>query len=100
MTDRTLRFRFYPNPTGDIGRDRNAYTLQLACLPFTLTIGFFEILDLIAGEPAALPQLSISVLGLIAASVLNRAGRSLWAARLVVLSIMLTAFWLVVDARD
>jgi PAS domain S-box-containing protein len=100
MTDRTLSFWLYPKPTGDIGRDRNAYTLQLACLLFTLTFGFFEILDLIAGEIADLPQLSISVVGLIAAAVLNRFGRSLWAARLAVLSMMLTAIWLVVDAQD
>src|SRR5215467_8950018 len=100
MTGRTPLFWVYPKPTGDTGRDRNAYTLQLACLLCTLTFGFFEILDLIAGEIADLPQLSISVVGLIAAAVLNRAGRSLWAARLAVLSMMLTAIWLVVDAKD
>jgi PAS domain S-box-containing protein len=100
MTDRTLSFWLYPKPTGDIGRDRNAYTLQLACLLFTLTFGFFEILDLIAGEAADLPQLSVSMVGLIAAVIFNRSGRSLWAARIAVLSMMLTAIWLVVDAKD
>jgi PAS domain S-box-containing protein len=100
MSDRILYFWLYPKPTGDIGRDRNAHTLQLACFLFTLTFGFFEILDLIAGERAELPQLSISVVGLIVAAVLNRAGRSLWAARLAVVSMMLTTIWLVVDAKD
>ena len=100
MFDHESSSWFYPDRTGDVGRDRNARTLQFACLFYVLTFGIFESLDMIAGETAEMPQLSVAVAGLIAAAVINRTGRSTWGARIAVLSITLMATWLVVEAKD
>jgi PAS domain S-box-containing protein len=100
MSDRESPPRFNPKPTGNLGRDRNARTLQFACLLFAFTIGAVAVLNTIAGEPTGYPILSLSAAGLVAAIVINRAGRCEVAARVAILSILLTAILLIVDARD
>jgi two-component system, cell cycle sensor histidine kinase and response regulator CckA len=100
MPERTWSSTLYPKGTGDVGRDRNARTLQFACFLFVVTIGMIAALDTITRETAELPMLVTVVAGLLAAAVMNRAGKSTWAARIAILSIMLTAILLVVDARD
>jgi hypothetical protein len=48
MLDRKLQSWFYPEPTGDVGRDRNARTLQITCLLFAFAIALVAVLDTIA----------------------------------------------------
>jgi PAS domain S-box-containing protein len=91
---------FYPKPTGDPGRDRNARTLQFACLLFALAIGLIAVLDLINQEREALPILELAVAGFVAAGVMNHAGRSAWAARMVLIAFLLATILLVFEARD
>ena len=57
MLGRTVSSWFYPKPTGDPGRDRNARIIQFACLLFALTVGSIAVLDLIEREPTELPVL-------------------------------------------
>ena len=40
---------FYPKPTGDVGRDRNARTLHFSCLLFAFALGAIAVVDMIAG---------------------------------------------------
>ena len=40
MLDRKLQFWFYPEPTGDVGRDRNARTLQFTCLLYAFAFAW------------------------------------------------------------
>jgi hypothetical protein len=44
---------FYPKPTGDPGRDRNARTVQFACLLLAFAVSAVAILNVISGEPSA-----------------------------------------------
>jgi PAS domain S-box-containing protein len=97
---RTLSFWLLPKPTGDPGRDRNALTLQLACLLFALAVGLVAALDLIEREPTELPLLGMAMVGLVAAAVMNRVERWKWAGWTAFLSVLLTAIMLVVEARD
>jgi len=99
MSDRKSKSWIYPKPTGDVGRDRNARTLQFSCLLFALVIGAVAVVDKVAGERVPLPILAMAV-GLAAAAALNRAGRSLWAARISILAMLLGATLLVFEARD
>jgi hypothetical protein len=62
MSGRTLSFGFYPKATGDPGRDRNARTLQFACLLFAVAIGIAVALDVISREPVP-TQMASAVLG-------------------------------------
>ena len=89
----------YPKPTGDPGRDRNARTLQFSCLLFASALGAVTVLDTISSEQIPLPIL-VSVLGLVGASAINRAGKSAWAGRTAVLAMMLGAILLVLGAHD
>jgi len=71
---------FYPKPTGDVGRDRNARTLQFSCLLFASVLGVIAVLDMIAVQQVPLPIL-LAAIGLSAAAAVNRAGRSLGATQ-------------------
>src|SRR5215467_291253 len=90
---------FFPKPTGDIGRDRNARTLQFSCLLFAFALGAIAVLDVIEGELVPLPIL-LAAVGLFAAATMNRAGRTVWAGRTAVLVLMLCAILLVFEAHD
>ena len=48
---------FFPKPTGDVGRDRNARTLQFSCLLFASALGIVGVLDTIDGQQVPLPIL-------------------------------------------
>ena len=89
----------YPKPTGDVGRDRNARTLQFSCLLFASALTAIAVLDMAAGQQVPLPILFAAV-GLFAAAAMNRAGRSMWAGRTAVLVLMLGALLLVFEAHD
>ena len=92
--------RFYPKPTGDPGRDRNARTVQFSSLLLASAVGLILTLNLIAQEPKETPFLAFAVVGLVAAMVINRAGRWEWAACLAFSALLLTAMLLVFQARD
>ena len=100
MSDRTWSFGLYPKRTGDVGRDRNARTLQFACFLFAIGIGIVVALDAISREPVATLTVSVALAGLVAAAVINRAGRPTWAGRIVILALLLCAVLRVVQARD
>ena len=92
---------FYPKPTGDPGRDRNARTVQFACLLLAFTVSAVATLNVISGEPSVeTPILVLAVAGLVAAMVTNRAGSWEWAARTALLAVLLTVMLLVFEARD
>jgi PAS domain S-box-containing protein len=100
MLDRKLQSWFYPEPTGDVGRDRNARTLQFTCLLFAFAIALVAVLDTIARERIELPILVMAVVALVAAAAMNRVGMSAWAARIAIVAVLLTAILLVLEARD
>jgi Amidohydrolase len=82
---------FYPKPTGDPGRDRNARTVQFACFLLAFAVSAVAILNVISGKPSAeTPILVFAVAGLVAAMVTNRAGSWEWAARTAFLAVLLT----------
>ena len=91
---------FYPRPTGDPGRDRNARTLQFSSLLLASAVSLIATLDLIFHDLKETPFLAFAVAGLIAAMVINRAGKWEWAACLAVSAMLLTAMLLVFEARD
>jgi PAS domain S-box-containing protein len=92
---------FYPKPTGDPGRDRNARTVQFACFLLAFAVSTLAILNVISGEPSAeTPILGFAAAGLVAAMVTNRAGNWEWAARTAFLAVLLAAMLLVFEARD
>jgi PAS domain S-box-containing protein len=90
---------FYPKPTGDVGRDRNARTLQFSCLLFASALGIIAVLDMISRQQVPSP-IVLAAVGLFGASAMNRAGRSVWAGRTAVLVLMLGAILLVFEAHD
>jgi hypothetical protein len=79
MLGRKLQSWFYPEPTGDVGRDRNARTLQFTCLLFAFAIALVAVLDTITQERVEFPILVLAVVALVVAAARNRAGRSAWA---------------------
>jgi PAS domain S-box-containing protein len=95
-----FRSWFYPPPTGDTGRDRNARSVQLACFLLGSAVSTVAILDVISREPGETPLLVFAVLGLVAGMIMNRAGMWEWAARTAFLALLLTAMLLVFEARD
>jgi PAS domain S-box-containing protein len=99
MFDRTSSSWFYPKPTGDPGRDRNARTVQFACLLLASAVSTVAILNVIYREPEETPLL-FAVAGLLAAMIMNRAGLWKWAARIAFMALLLTAMLLVLNARD
>src|SRR3974390_1501227 len=100
MSDHKSPAWLYPRPTGDPGRDRNARTLQFACFLLALGTGTVTLLNTIARQTHETPLLVLALVGLIAAAVMNGAGRPEWAARTAFLAVLLTAVLLVLDARD
>ncbi len=97
MSDRKSPSWFYPSPTGDRGRDRNARTLQFACFLLAFAVSLVAVLN---SETHETPLLVFAVAGLLVAAIMNRAGRPAWAARTAFLSVLLTAVLLVFEARD
>jgi PAS domain S-box-containing protein len=91
---------FYPKPTGDPGRDRNARTVQFACLLLASAVSIVAISSVIVRDLGATPLLTFAATGLVAGMVMNRAGRWEWAARTAFLAMLLTAILLVFHARD
>jgi PAS domain S-box-containing protein len=100
MSDGKSPSWFYPKPTGDPGRDRNARTLQFACFLLALTVGTVAVLNTLSHETQQTAMLVLAAVGLVAAAVVNRAGKTAWAARTAFLSMLLTASLLVFEARD
>ena len=100
MSDGKSFSRFYPKRTGDPGRDRNAQTLQFACLLFAIAIGIAVAWDVISREPIPIPLVSAALGGLCAAAVLNHAGKPTSAGRIVILALLLCAVLRVVRASD
>src|SRR5262245_24887397 len=90
----------YPKPTGDPGRDRNARTVQFACLLLTSAVSIVALSSVIVRDPGSTPLLTFAAAGLVAGLVMNRAGRWEWAARTAFLALLLTAILLVFHARD
>ena len=91
---------FYPKPTGDPGRDRNARTLQFSCFLLALAVCAVMIVSAIDREWQEMPLLVFGVTGFVAAAVLNRAGRSDWGGRTAFLIVLMGAILLVFHARD
>src|SRR5215469_14184482 len=86
---------FYPKPTGDVGRDRNARTVQFACLLLAFAVSLVAILNFASHEPAENPLLVFAAASLVAAIVVNRLGRWEWGARIAFSAMLLTAMLLV-----
>ena len=91
---------FYPKPTGDPGRDRNARTLQFSCFLLAFAVGAVLIVSAIDREWQQTPLLVSAITGFVAAVVMNRAGRSDWAGRTAFLVVLLSAILLVFQAHD
>jgi len=100
MLNRKSSFWFNPKSTGDPGRDRNARTLQFACLLLAFAVGVVVVLNVIQHESEETPVLVCLVAGSIFAAVMNRKGRWTLAAGAAFLAVLLTAFVLVLEARD
>jgi PAS domain-containing protein len=91
----------YPKPTGDLGRDRNARTVQFACFLLAFAVGVIAVLNVISGEPGdETSVLVFAVASLVFAAFMNRAGSWEWAGRTAFLAVLLTAVLLVLEARD
>jgi PAS domain S-box-containing protein len=100
MLDRKAPSWFYPKATGDLGRDRHARTLQFSCVLLTFAVGLFAIVGAGGRQPRETLLLAFATAGLVAASIMNRAGRSSWAAQTAFLAALSTAILLVLNARD
>jgi PAS domain S-box-containing protein len=100
MLDRKSSSWFYPKSTGDPGRDRNARTLQFSCFLLAFAVGAVLIVSAIDREWQQTPLLVSAITGLVAAVVMNRAGRSDWAGRTAFLVVLLSAILLVFQAHD
>ena len=101
MSDRESSFWFYPRPTGDPGRDRNARTVQFSCCLLASAISAVAVLNSFDRNPSRqTPLLLFAVAGLIAVTVINRARKWEWAARIAILAVLFTAILLVFAARD
>ena len=92
MSDRKSSSWFYPNSTGDPGRDRNARTLQFSCFLLAFAVGAVLIVSAIGREWQETPLLVFAIAGFIAAAVMNRAGRSDWAGRTAFLVVLWAQF--------
>jgi PAS domain S-box-containing protein len=90
---------FYPTPTGDVSRDRNARTLQFSCLLFASALGVIALLDAISVEQIPIP-IPLCLAGLAAATTLNRAGKLWWAGHTFFLTLTLCGSLLVIEAHD
>jgi len=99
MSDHKWSTRLFPKPTGNPGRDRNARTLQFSCFLLAFAVGLAAVLDFGDKGPQELLLVAATV-GLAAAAVINRAGRSDWAARTACLAVLLATTLLVFEAQD
>ena len=99
MSDRKPQTWLFPKQTGDVGRDRNAWTIQFTCLLFAFVIGVVWVVDTVTGDRVPAPMLVMAI-GLLAAAVMNRRGKAAWAARIVILVMLLGAILLVFEAHD
>jgi PAS domain S-box-containing protein len=93
------KLSFYPRPTGDISRDRNARTLQFSLLLFASAVGAIATLDMVSRETVPLPIL-VAVVGFAVAAAANRAGKAAWAGQTFILALMVSASLLVIGAHD
>jgi PAS domain S-box-containing protein len=100
MSTSDLSFWLFPTPTGDVGQDRNARTLQVACYVFAVGFALVAFLNSISGEQVNLPLHLSAVLGLVASAILNKTGNWKWAVRLAVFFALLNVITLVLEARD
>jgi two-component system, cell cycle sensor histidine kinase and response regulator CckA len=100
MLGRKLSSCFYPKSTGDPGRDRNARTVQFSCFLLAVAVSALAMLNIIEHSAYETPLLGFAIAGLVAATAMNRAGRSEWAARTAFLAVLLTAILLVFTAHD
>lgn len=99
MRDHTL-FQFYPKSTGDAALDRNARTLQHACLIGILALAITTLLGRVDMRPGVPLGLVVSILSLLLAAWLNRLGKWEWGARTAIAAMLTTAVLMVVEARD
>jgi PAS domain-containing protein len=90
----------YPKPSGDLGRDRNARTIQFVCFLLAFAVGVVLLVSAIEREWQEMPLLVFAIAGFVAAAVMNRAGRSNWAGRTAFLVVLLSAILLVFHAHD
>ena len=100
MSNRKLSSWFYPKPTGDPGRDRNARTLQFSCFLLALVVCAALIVSAISRELQEMPLLIFVITGLVAAAVMNCAGRPDWTGRTAFLVVLFGAILLVFRAHD
>src|SRR5581483_7073957 len=100
MSGQTLSLWFYPSPTGDRGRDRNARTLQFTCLILLIALAVAVVFNLFSREPTSAQTVGAVFVALCLAAALNRAGKVTWAGRIVTLALLLCAILRVVHARD
>ena len=91
---------FYPKPTGDPGRDRNARTLQFSCFLLAFAVGVILLVSAVGHEWQEAPLLVLAITGFVAAAIMNRAGRSDWAGPTTFLIVLLSAILLVFQAHD
>ena len=88
----------YPKPTGDPGRDRNALTLQFACLTLAFGAAMVAFLNALSLEWEIMPTHGLELALIFAAGVMNRSGKWKWAAWTVSLAVLLYAILLVFQA--
>jgi PAS domain S-box-containing protein len=100
MFDYQLSSWFYPKPTGDPGHDRNARTVQFACILLASALSVVAIANDIASERRETLLVVLAVAGLVAAMFVNRLRSWKGAARSACLALLLTAVLLVFEARD
>ena len=100
MSDRKSSSWFYPVLTGDPGRDRNARTLQFACLMLAFGTAVVASLNALSREWERMPTHGLELALIFAAAAMNRSGKWKWAAWTVTLAVLLYAVLLVVQAHD
>jgi len=100
MLSSNLSSWLYIKPTGDPGYDRNARTVQFACLILVTAVSAVLIMNAIDWDPRPMPLLIFALVSLNVALAMNRTGRWKWAARTTLLVLLVTAMLLVFQARD
>lgn len=93
-----MKFSIYPTLTGDRAADRSARTIQNVCL-MAIVVLALSTLPVFSSAWQRLESFFFLAL-LLCAMVLNRAGRWVWAARVSVSSLLLTAVVAMIQAQD